>query len=439
MKISTKIIGALVFVLFSISAFSQTDENSAWTLEDCLNYGVAKHPLLKVARSNIAGEKARLQTIDAAFDPRVDLRANWRRQKIESSRSRAITDPLIDSTSESVSISKTIFDSGQNRMQLKAVRESLSAVESRFQGALLEVATGIKSAFFKSQQALALLKVRLETLQGYERHLEKVEGFVEVGTRPPYDITRAQVDVANARVDLISAKSQVKVSLANLCRAIGKDGTISIDEYPADLLPEISGEEKSELLLEALSRPEVKSADFQQRSAVFRIEEAKRNLRPTLSASGDYSWSGTVTPLDRQWGMGLSLSWPVFDGRINRSKIDSARSQHENAAASLENLSLNVRAELENALTGLADAIERYHATRYLVQQARESMALAEGRYDAGLGSPIEIADARVEFARAQGNHVVAYFDSLINAAELDRVLGRMPAEISQLSADTSN
>ncbi|HQB84478.1 MAG TPA: TolC family protein, partial [Candidatus Rifleibacterium sp.] len=101
----------------------------------------------------------------------------------------------------------------------------------------------------------------------------------------------------------------------------------------------------------------------------------------------------------------------------------------ENNAAALENSKLAVSAELENSITGLTDALERLQATTVLVQQASESLHLAEGRYDAGLGSPLEITDARVEFARARGNHVVAMFDSLIAQAELDRVLGRLPAE----------
>lgn len=404
-------------------------EEKNWTLEDCLAHGLTVHPLLRVAASNVAAEEARLLQVDSAFDPKIDLRASWRRQRTESSRSRVITDPLTDSTSESVGLGKTIYDSGQNQMQKKAARESLAAVNARYAGTLTEVAASIKSAFFRAQQARALLQVRLETLQGYERHLEKVQGYVEVGTRAPYDITRAQVDVANARVDLISARSQLKVTLANLARTIGLDGQFSIAEYPDNLLPEVDYSQKSVLLAEALQRPDLKSATFQIQAAQFRIKEAQRNLRPTVSASAEYSWSGSVSPLDRQWGMGVTMSWPVFDGSLNRARIDSARSQYDNTAASLDNLRLSVNAELENSLTGLADAIERFQATKFLVQQASESMQLAEGRYDAGLGSPIEIADARVELARAQGNHVVAYFDSLIAYAEFDRVLGRLPAE----------
>jgi outer membrane protein TolC len=119
----------------------------------------------------------------------------------------------------------------------------------------------------------------------------------------------------------------------------------------------------------------------------------------------------------------------LFDGALTRSQIDSAKSQLVSARENFRNVKLAVNAELENAITGLEDALERYGATEVLVQQASESMNLAEGRYDAGLGNPIEINDARVEYAKARGNFVVAYFDSLIAMSELERVVGKLPAE----------
>ncbi|NLF98256.1 MAG: TolC family protein [Candidatus Riflebacteria bacterium] len=399
-----------------------------WTLADCLEYGIAMHPQAKIAASTVASNKARLLQTRSEHDPQVSLRASWQRSKSELPAR-----PSSDNTSESLAVSKTLYDSGQRELSEKAAREALAAAQARYESTLTDVAANIKNAFFKAQQAQALLQVRLETLAGYERHLEKVEGFVEVGSRPPFDITRAQVDVANARVDLISARSQLKVALANLSRAIGLETTINIAGFAHIDLPTIDPNSKKQLLQEALQRPEIRSAEFQRNAADYGVREARKSLSPSLSASADYRWSGNVSPQDQQWGMGVSMSWPVFDGSLTRARIDSAKSQLDSSAATLENLRLSVTAELENSLTGVSDAVERYEATSYLVQQASESLHLAEARYYAGLSSPIEITDARVEYARARGSQVVSYFDGLIAWSELDRVLGRLPAELRNI------
>ncbi len=423
------VIAICLFGSFSPAESLEPVASQTWTLEQCLHHGLSRHPQLRIAESGVSAEKARLLQTRSAYDPKLDLRANWRHSKVETASGRNIVDATTDSTSESVSASKLLFDAGQTGLQKKAAAESLAAAKARRDSTLTGLAADIKAAFFRAQQATELLKVREETLEGYERHLEKVESFVEVGTRAPFDITRARVDVANARVELISARSSLKVALAGLARAVGLSETIEIARYEDFRQPTGLLEDKDRLITEAMSRPDLKAAGLQVRAADLRLKEARLGHSPSISASADYQWSGTISPLDRQWGMGVSMSWPVFDGAITRAQIDSARSNLENTAAALENSRLAVNAELENSITGLTDALERLQATTVLVQQASESLNLAEGRYDAGLGSPLEITDARVEFARARGNHVVALFDSLIARAELDRVLGRLPAE----------
>jgi outer membrane protein TolC len=406
-------------------AFAQDAGVKKWSLTDCLEYGIENHPQIKIAESSVQSQKARLKQTRAYWDPKLDLRASWNHRKIDSGGS---ADDVIDSTSESLGVSKVLYDSGRNRYEEISARSLIKSAEAGRKNTLIEIASTIKKAFFVAQQAQALVSVREDTLQGYQKHLEKVETYVEVGTRPPYDITRARVDVANAQVELISAKSRLKVAKANLARAIGLEEELDIADFALTDLPELNAS-KDALKEEAFARPEILSARFNIDSAAARIDSARKSLKPYVAASADYSWSGTVTPLNRQWSAGVSLNWSLFDGALTRSQIDSAKSQLVSARENFRNVKLAVNAELENAITGLEDALERYGATEVLVQQASESMNLAEGRYDAGLGNPIEINDARVEYAKARGNFVVAYFDSLIAMSELERVVGKLPAE----------
>ncbi|MBU1107366.1 MAG: TolC family protein [Candidatus Riflebacteria bacterium] len=417
----------VLILLFNSIAILGSEETQIkkWSLSECLQYGLENHPLIRISESSITSENALLNQTRAYWDPKVDLHANWNHRKTYTS---GVIDDVVDSTSESVGVNKVLYDSGQNRFDVSSVKSLIKSAESRRENTLLEVAAGIKKAFYAVQQAQALILVQEETLDGYQKHLAKVETYVEVGTKTPYDITRAKVDIANSQVELISAKSQLKVAKANLAKAIGLEAELDIADFELAELPQFEAV-REDLKQEAFSRPELKSAGFEIDSADAKIMSLKRSLKPTIAASADYSWSGTNTPLDRQWTAGVSLNWSLFDGALTRSKVDGAKSQLVSARENLRNLRLAVNTELENALTSLKDALERHNATGVLVQQASESLSLAEGRYDAGVGNPIEINDARVEYARARGNFVVAHFDSLIASAEVERVAGRLPDE----------
>jgi outer membrane protein len=68
--------------------------------------------------------------------------------------------------------------------------------------------------------------------------------------------------------------------------------------------------------------------------------------------------------------------------------------------------------------------VARHEAARGLLEQARESLALAEGRYQAGAGSVLEVADAQAAFTAAGFGLVRAHLDVATARARLVRATG---------------
>lgn len=406
------------------------DESKIWSLEECLQYGLKNHPKVIMADSDVKSQEAALLSTKASFDPKLSASMNLGNSK-DQRRGNVTSFHSNSSQSESVSLSKKLYDSGKHSLQIKQSKEALEAAKKDRETTLISLASNIKTMFFRAQQAQSILQVKLETLDGYEKHLKKVESFVEVGTHAPYDITKAQVNVANARVDLISARSSLKQALVNMGNAIGVDHPIHVTSYDMEELPQIDESVKEDYVKIALERPEVKSSEAKLRAAKHRISEARTALKPSISTSAGYSWSQTHTPQDRGWNVGLGVSWSLYDGRSTRASIDSAKSSYEKTKASLDNLKLNIDAEVESCINDIIDSAQRVKANEVLVKQSSESLELAEGRYDAGLGSPLEITDARVDYEKAKGNLINAYFECLIAQTKLDNTLGRMPKEYS--------
>ena len=434
----------LLMALPAISVSAQDNEkeqeqqSKVWTLEECLQYGLKNHPKVIMADSDVKSREASLMSAKAGFDFSLSGGANWRRSKDERSQGKdgefITSGHSSDSRGESLSLSKPLFDNKKS-LRVKQSREGLNAAKKDRETTLISLASNIKTMYFRALQAQYMLQVKLETLDGYEKHLKKVESFVEVGTHAPFDITKAQVNVANARVDLISAKSNLKQALVNVGNAIGIGGPVHIASLELQELPEFTGKEKRELLKVALERPEVKSSEASLKSAKLGLRESKSSHIPTLSASSGYSWNGDMSPQTHGWNVGVSMSWSLFDGRNTKASVKSAKASVDRSKASLDNLKLNIDKEVESSLNDIIDAAQRYKANEILVQQASESLDLAEGRYDAGLGSPLEITDARVDYEKAKGNLVNAYFDCLIAMTTLDSTLGHMPKEYN---AETS-
>ena len=80
--------------------------------------------------------------------------------------------------------------------------------------------------------------------------------------------------------------------------------------------------------------------------------------------------------------------------------------------------------QVEQNYLSLKEAQERIEASSKLVVQAKENLKLAEGRYNSGVGSPIEITDAQVNLSNAQITYIQALSDYNSSLIRLRRAMG---------------
>lgn len=408
--------------------------SESWTLEDCLKFGLGAHPSLQQAKSQMNSAEARIGSAKATSGTKVNFQSGVTQTHIDFQRSAGPgnSNSVTSRLSDSLSAKQLIYDAGQVKQRVNTLETSLNGAKADVKWQEILVAGAIKTAFFRVLQTQALVSVQEHALAGFREHLEKARGLVEVGSRPPYDITKAEVDLANSQVSLIQAESNYANALSDISKAVGYEGKIGIQTPASQTRPVLPNTPWEEVWKDALSRPDLLSGEFASRASKSQISEAKKSKNPTLSSSANYDWGGTDTPLDRSWNIGLSLSVPVLDGKLQKFQIQEARSNHRGSTARVDQLRQAIRAETEVTMTNVANAFKRLEATEVLLRQASESLHLAIGRYDAGLSSPIEITDARVAYSSAEGNWVTAFYDSLITLANLDQVRGRFPEELPQ-------
>ncbi len=73
----------------------------------------------------------------------------------------------------------------------------------------------------------------------------------------------------------------------------------------------------------------------------------------------------------------------------------------------------------------MVEAAERYGATQKAVESAQENLRLAQGRYDAGVGTILDLTDAQLSLTNAEADQVRALTDHKLALAALDRAVGR--------------
>jgi outer membrane protein TolC len=175
------------------------------------------------------------------------------------------------------------------------------------------------------------------------------------------------------------------------------------------------------------TRPELLAAqrrlDYQNR--VRRARE-KGNL-PALNLSSGFTYdpegSGLGAATD-SLSATAQLSFPIFDGGLNRSLVRQARADEQSAKITLDQVTLGVSLEVRQAFLNVKSAEQQIQTSARALESARETLRVANLRYAEGVGTPVELSDANTQFVAARTAVVDAIYRYRIAVANLQRAVG---------------
>jgi outer membrane protein TolC len=422
----------LLLLLFAglflpLSAAAETPINQGETLEldRCIEIAVKSHPTIRAAAHTLKAGESRVGQAKSGYYPQISGSAGYSRIDPSSTAGRSVTRPgAYDSYSSSVNLSQNIFDFGKTAAQVQIQTLNLDSSRFDFDSAVASVVFGVRQSYWGLLRAQRNRNVGMEVVGQYEQHLNRAKGFFEVGMKPKFDVTKAEVDLSNAKLNLLKAENALRLAQAALSNAMGlaeaPDYRIldSLDFQPAAV-------DLDAMLQRAYDRrPDLLAVLAKKKSLEESIVLQKKGYTPYVTGAAGYGWGGDSFPLDQGWSVGATLNVPLFSGFSTRYQVEEARANLDVLKANEETLRQGVFLEVKQAWLNLQDAADRIGAAEIVVRQAAENLDLANGRYAAGVGNPIEVTDALVAQSNAKTNHIAALYDYKMAQATLEKATG---------------
>ena len=422
------------------------------TLDEAVRTAETNQPALHEAQANTRAGNARAEGARAPVLPQVKAGATYQRttgnrqHKPNSATTVENTADTFNWWDFTAAGSFVLWDFGQTRGQWHAAEATARSLAQTESATRLQVILDARTAYFRARAQKALVGVASESLANRERHLGQIDGFVTAGTRPMIDLAQARADRSRARVEVIDAENAYSVARATLNQVMGVTGSIDYD-VADETFGAVTGEAQPVATLVDVAlreRPDRAALDEQILAPSPPWSAGGRSYGPTLSLIAGASDQGTnltshtavgITSSGGErlytaglawnfWG-GLSLVWPIFQGFATRSAVREADAQLAGLQARKDALVQQVWVSVAAAQLDVRAAQEAIIASDEGVQSSRERLALAEGRYQAGVGNIIELSDAQGGVVVAEAQQVAAEYRLAIARAQLIFALGR--------------
>ena len=288
--------------------------------------------------------------------------------------------------------------SGSLRHTRERAAYALNAADLTLENAKQTIKYQTTSAYYQVLEYRNLVEVQQEAVDVLQEHLNNVNAQFRVGTVAKSDVLSSEVQLANAQQSLVTAQNNYNLAIASLNNIIGlpTDTQLNIKDSLQYTPYDLNLDNCTVYALD--NRPDGIAADYAVEQAKQAVDIAKAGHRPTVNASVVRSLTGD-DPFDEditgQWTAGFTANWNLFDNGVTHASVEQAkaslRASEESAAATKEDIQLNVRQQF----LSLQAAEKNIHTTSKAVEQAEEDYKIAQVRYSAGVDTNLSVMDAQ--------------------------------------------
>ena len=424
-----------LFALAAIGASARAADNGAvppapppnggvtWSLADVTAMALKNHPLVLQSDADVAAAAARKGQAQSAWYPWVNLSAGYTRMRtLNTTTNESITTPNEFARAD---LNWMIYDFGRTGASVD--RADANAAVSRENAATTreDVAFVATVAFYNVLRAEKTLEFLKENLRQQELLYRQASAFYEAGVRAKIDVVRAEANVYDARAQLGQAENGLRVARITLLQRIGVDGPAGFRLSGA--LPEFSlpGTLEDWVAEAERNRPELRALVEKERAATESLRLAKAGYLPFLEGTAGYGYGAEEVPLQQNYGLAVTLNYPLFSGFQTREQTKEALATISSAQYEFIEAKRRVRLEVEVSAFSVREAQERLSARMKQRDASGENLRLATARYEVGAGDIIEMTDAQAQMVRSETDTINTAFDFAVSHASLLRAMGR--------------
>ncbi len=416
----------VIFGRVTADTQTQVSLGDSLTVDQAVALALQYHPSLRVSRGNLSVAQTNLTIARANDLPSITATAGETHTDGAFLLRPGIppSNQAYNTYTAGIQAQQTILDFGKMVSRVRASDHLVDAGQYSDDSTRAGVIMNTVLAYYALMQAEQVVNVNEQSVESASQHLKQAQAFYSVGRAAQFDVTKAEVDLSNAKVNLITARNQVQIARLQLDDAMGVRTQRTYKVMRDFEVEPFNLSLDSVISFTIRNRPDLLAAQARVEANNSLVTAAWSQHLPTVSATGAYNWSNFAFPLLHRWSAGVTVTLPIFLGFSTQAQVDQANAGLEIARGNLDLLQQSVMLETEQQYLNIREAEERIGSTDKLVEEAQESLTLAEKQYAAGVGSALEVSDAQLALSNARITRIQALSDYNSSLVRLKKAMG---------------
>lgn len=427
----------IIFLPINIVCTADQSQPEVVSLDYCLYLAFQNNKQLQASEKNVVIAEDEVNRAKADYWPTVDYQM-IQENSDEDQYFVGINDYKYDGNgyhdnrlSAGLKASVSLYDGGLRKNNLKLAEIRLDMAKEEARKAKQQLTYDVKQAFYSVWLAEQMLQVQQASYDNLKQHAARVQMLYDAGTVSKYDLLQAEVQRDTLKPEVITAKNQLVLAKLQLTTLTGfpRERSYTVD-FDLDRIPmsESVGITLSHVLEEAYqNRPEIHQTKQTEELTKIQTAMAESGYKPNIALSVGYNGVNKNVAVDdwyREWSLTFSLTGKIYDRAI-RTQVDQYEHQQDLTVINEADLHDQIRLEAEKSLQNLEVNIEKTRANQSNIKLAKESLYLAQVRFEAGVATTMDILDAQLALDKNLNGYYQGIVSYLTAEAQLDLLIGK--------------
>jgi outer membrane protein len=420
----------------TVSAYAA--ENSM-TLEQAWIAAYQNNPSLEAERAKLRASDEHVAQALSHWRPSVSVNANVGKtyQYLPPENGFASNSLAKGGDSYGAQISQPIFRGFRTLSETEAAEKQVLAGRAQLQGAEQQLLLDTSKAFLDTYRDEIIVQINRDEEEVLQKKLDETSVRAKVGDLTQTDVKQAKTRLARAEVGRLQAENTLTADHAAFARLVGDDPeklqTPNVVYERVSSLNEVTHRAETK-------NPSVVAAEYTFESSKNEVDLNKGSLLPEVNLVGSttHSYGQSITFPGHQDNnqVMVQLTWPLYDGGADYSKIREARQTSTQRRMELEDVRHKAHETARNAWQELAAAESSIKADQAEIEAASDALQGVKVEARVGSRTTLDVLNAEQELLDAKIDMAKAKHDRDYAVLQIKSAIGDLTVDALKLAVD---